>query len=325
MPAEQDWNLLADIGGTNARFAIQATSGEMLQELSVYSVAEYPVFISVLRDYLGQIRQSGDWAAQPQAVCLAVACPPDQDPISFTNSNWQFSRAELAQVFPDARVEVINDFSAIAYSIPTLADDDWLSVGGGKAVPEKPVVIIGAGTGLGVSTLLPIEKGVQVLAGEGGHISFAPVDEHEMAILRQLQRHYHHVSVERLLSGNGIVNIYRVLCELQSTKQVHKTAAQISQAAIQGVDEIALETLSVFCRVLGSTAGNLALINGALGGVYIAGGIVPRMTEFVINSQIRQRFEDKGRFHGYLRSIPLRIVVKDNPGLHGAMNRLKLA
>ena len=324
MPTEQDWNLLADIGGTNARFAIQSVAEDRLQQLRVYSVVDYPLFIEVLRDYISQVQQSGNWSNQPQAVCLAVACPPEQNPIRFTNSKWTISRAELAQLMPEALIEIINDFTAIAYSIPTLTRDEWLPLGGGEAQPQKPVVIVGPGTGLGVSTLLPIAEGFRVVDGEGGHVDFAPVDEREMSILRLLQQRYQRVSVERLLSGDGIVNIYRSLCELISTDPIYNTAAQISEAGLQGQDQIAEQALAVFCRVLGSTAGNLALINGAQGGVYIAGGIVPRMPDFVANSDIRQRFEDKGRFRSYLQQIPLRIVLKDNPGLHGAMMKLKL-
>mgnify|MGYP001077023704 CR=1 FL=1 len=320
---QKSWNLVADIGGTNARFAVHDISNDELAEMFVLSVKQHPDFIAALKYVLHQIEQLKQWMPQPSAVCLAVACPVDQDLIRFTNSDWQFSRAGLGEMFGPITLEVINDFSAVAHTIPHLNPDEWHQIGGDQPVTDKPVVILGAGTGLGVCTLVPFGQQYIVVDGEGGHIDFAPVNEREMDILRVLKTRFQRVSVERLLSGAGIVNIYQALCTLDQTTIVHESAQEVTEAALNSGDQKALEALSVFCQVLGSTASNLALINGAKGGVYIAGGIVPRFLDFVVNSDLRKRFDDKGRFKAYVESIPLRVLLKNQPGLHGAMQKIK--
>ncbi|MBC8212593.1 MAG: glucokinase [Gammaproteobacteria bacterium] len=320
---QKSWNLVADIGGTNARFAVHDISNDELAEIFVLSVKQQPDFIAALEHVLDQIRQLGQWQSSPSAVCLAVACPVDQDLISFTNSNWQFSKAALGELFGPIALEVINDFSAVAHTIAHLNPDEWHQIGGDQPVADKPIAILGAGTGLGVCTLVPFGKQYIVVDGEGGHIDFAPVNEREMGILRVLKTRFQRVSVERLLSGAGIVNIYQALCTLDQASIVHQSAQEVTEAALNSAEEKALEALSVFCQILGSTASNLALINGAKGGVYIAGGIVPRFLDFVVNSDLRQRFDDKGRFSRYVESIPLRVLLKNQPGLHGAMQKIK--
>ena len=320
---QKSWNLVADIGGTNARFAVHDISNDELAEIFVLSVKQQPDFIAALEHVLDQIRQLGQWQSSPSAVCLAVACPVDQDLISFTNSNWQFSKAALGELFGPIALEVINDFSAVAHTIANLNPDEWHQIGGDQPVADKPIAILGAGTGLGVCTLVPFGKQYIVVDGEGGHIDFAPVNEREMGILRVLKTRFQRVSVERLLSGAGIVNIYQALCTLDQASIVHQSAQEVTEAALNSAEEKALEALSVFCQILGSTASNLALINGAKGGVYIAGGIVPRFLDFVVNSDLRQRFDDKGRFSRYVESIPLRVLLKNQPGLHGAMQKIK--
>ncbi|MBL7000097.1 MAG: glucokinase [Gammaproteobacteria bacterium] len=319
----KNWNLVADIGGTNARFAVHDISNDDLAEIFVLSVKQQPDFIAALEHVLHQIEHLKQWQPQPSAVCLAVACPVDQDLIQFTNSDWQFSKAGLGELFGPIDVEVINDFSAVAHTIPHLKPDEWHQIGGDQPVADKPIAILGAGTGLGVCTLVPFGQHYIVVDGEGGHIDFAPVNEREMDILKVLKTRFQRVSVERLLSGAGIVNIYQALCHLDAVSGVHWSAREVTEAALNGVDEMALEALSVFCQILGSTASNLALINGAKGGVYIAGGIVPRFLDFVVNSDLRKRFDDKGRFSRYVESIPLRVLLKNQPGLHGAMQKIK--
>ena len=323
MPDAKPWNLVADIGGTNARFALHDHQHDELKEISVLSVRQHPDFIGALRYFITQIAQSGQWSAMPQSICLAVACPVDQDLIRFTNSHWGFSKKALSAELGHIPLDVINDFSAIAYSLLELQPDEWHQIGGGEPQPSKPVAILGAGTGLGVCTLVPVGHRFVVVDGEGGHIDFAPTNEQEIAILSVLQRRFGRVSIERLLSGAGIENIYRALCELESAAVIHHSAQQISAAALQGEDALATETLAVFCRVLGSSASNLALISGARGGVYIAGGIAPRIIDFIERSELRQRFDDKGRFKSYVENIPLRVLLKKHPGLYGAMQRVK--
>lgn len=261
MPDVKAWYLVADIGGTNARFALHDIDGDELKEITVLSVAMHATFIEGLQHFIAIVTKTGLWNNMPEAVCLAVACPVDEDLIRFTNSHWTFSKTELSATLGNIPVDVINDFSAIAYSVTAIKPDEWLPLGGGTPVEGKPVAILGPGTGLGMCTLLPVDKGFIVLDGEGGHIEFAPASHQEIAILSELKTRYQHVSLERLLSGDGIVNIYQALCKLKASKDPLTTASEISTAAIAGKDLLAVETLSIFCRILGSTAGNLAMID----------------------------------------------------------------
>ena len=319
-----DWNLVADIGGTNARFALHDINSDKINNITVLSVAEHSNFIVALHHAISLLTQSGQWKPSPEAVCLAVACPVDQDMIRFTNSHWSFSKTELSISLNHIPLEVINDFSAIAYSITALKSDEWFQLGDGEARPDKPIAILGPGTGLGMCTLVPVGKGFIVLDGEGGHTDFAPTTVQEIAILQELTSRFQHVSVERLLSGSGIMNIYQALCKLESTPMVHTAARDISAAAMLKTDDMAVETLAVFCQILGATAGNLAMISGAKGGVYIAGGIAPKIVDLIAISECRSRFENKGRFTQYVADIPLRILLKDQPGLNGAMQKIKI-
>lgn len=319
----KNWNLVADIGGTNARFAVQDLDSDELNKVIVLSVAEHPTFMGALKHLLGQLRLDNHWTPFPLQACLAVACPVDRELISFTNSDWKFTRSDLAEALNNIPVQVINDFSAVAWSIPELKPFEWHQIGGLNPKPDKPIAILGPGTGLGVCTLVPIEGGYKVVDGEGGHIDFAPVNSREVDILVELHKRYKRVSVERLLSGSGIVNIYQSLCAIENMLVSYQSPHEITEAAIETEDEIAIEALSIFCQILGSTASNLALISNAKGGVYIAGGIVLRFLEFIQSSKFRSRFEDKGRFRKYVETIPVRVILKKHLGLHGALQKIK--
>ena len=324
MPNQKQWNLVADIGGTNARFAVHDVETDELKKVIVLSVAEHPSFMGALQHTISHIQGFEEWASMPAATCLAVACPAEQELIQFTNSAWQFTKSELAEALDHLPAYVINDFSAVAYSIPALKPFEVHQIGGRSGLHDQPIAILGPGTGLGVGTLVPVDDDFIVVDGEGGHIDFAPLNEREIEILRILRKRFDRVSVERLLSGSGLVNIYEALCILESSSPQYHNAKQITDAAIKGEDNVALETFNIFCKVLGSTASNLALIAGAKGGVYIAGGIAPRFVEFIEKSDLRQRFEDKGRFKKYVKDIPVYIILKEHLGLFGAMQKLKL-
>jgi glucokinase len=321
MPA-QTWNLVADIGGTNARFAIHDLERDELTKVIVLTVADHPTFHGALQHLLEHVRKLRQWEPWPNAACLAVACPPDSETISFTNSDWRFTRRDLSRWLNGIPTTLINDFSAIGYAIPHLKPFEWHQLGGATPRAKEPIAIIGPGTGLGMGLLVPTADGYQVVDGEGGHIDFAPVNEREIAIWYQLKKRFPRISAERLLSGDGIVNIYQALCAIESVAETFTSAPQITDAAIKEEDEIAAETLSVFCQVLGSTAGNLALISGAKSGVYIAGGIVPRFVEYMEKSDFRKRFEDKARFEYYMKDIPVRVIQKQHLGLFGAMKKI---
>jgi glucokinase len=321
--AARPWYLLADIGGTNARFALgDPGSGEICEHLTV-SVADHPTFTSALQTYLATVARSGDWAALPEDGCLAVACPADRRVITFTNSDWVIDRDDVALSLQLPALHLINDFEAIGYAAAAFADGDWVQIGSGSVRSGLPIGVLGPGTGLGVCSVMPTAAGPRVIPGEGGHVDFAPVNEEEIGILRLLLTRYRRVSAERLLSGAGLQNIYWALTELRGADLRQASPADISAAALSGEDPVAVETLRVFCAVLGGVAGNLALTLGAGGGIYIAGGIPPRVLPFLERGDFRERFLAKGRFRDYMNDIPTRIVTRDNPGLLGALRYLQ--
>ena len=318
-----EWSLVADIGGTNARFsAVPAGQLESQYEFH-HSVEEHPEFSDLMVDLLKEIAEATGWDTPPASACFAVACPADTDEIVFTNSHWRFTKTQLKQLLSCDELYVINDFEAVAHGITELGEDDVIQVGGDKPISTKPIGIIGAGTGLGVAGLVPLADGYHVVDSEGGHADYPPITERMAAVVGLLRKEYGRVSLERLLSGKGIFNIYRSLCTLGNKQRACETPAEVVAAAHRGDNELALQALNMFCSGMGSTAGNLALTYGAKGGIYIAGGVVPRFKDFFINSEFRYKFEEKGRFVNYLKPIPVYIVVRENLGLLGAAKKLQ--
>jgi glucokinase len=303
--------LIADIGGTNARFALVDEGSLAVRDIRVLAVSAHEHIEQAIRHYLAEVGQPLEGIKR---ACLAIACPVEQDCIDMTNSGWCFSRAALARALALDELRIINDYTALAYSLPHLAEQDKRKVGGGAARPGFPIALLGPGTGLGVGGLVDGRP----LVTEGGHVDFAPNDEVELAILRHLWRRDEHVSAERLLSGMGLEHLYQALCDYHGETATAYGAADIGRHALAGSDERCVETVARFFAILGSVAGNLALTLGALGGVYITGGIVPRMTELFAESRFRERFEAKGRFRGYLEAIGTWVLVAEQPGLLGA-------
>ena len=318
----QVWNLIADIGGTNARFAAILDGEQETSFQFFHSVDEYPQFENLIAILLDEIATATGCHSAPQRACLAVACPADTETIAFTNSHWRFSKTDLKSLLGCDELIVINDFEAVAHGITELDDSDLIQVGGDAPVERKAIGILGAGTGLGVAGLVPFENGYQVLDTEGGHADYAPINDQQSAVVDCLRAEFGRVSLERLLSGKGILNIYSALCKLDDCARVFSTPADIVSAALAGQDEKAVETLNMFCEGMGSAAGNLALTMGARGGVYIAGGVIPRFQSFFLGSGFRRKFEDKGRFVSYLQPIPVFIVMRENLGLLGAAKKL---
>ena len=319
-----NWNLVADIGGTNARFSALLDNGSLETEHEFHhSVEEYPQFADLIDGLLAEIAEATGWNNAPTNICFAVACPADSEEISFTNSHWKFTKTQLKQLLGCERLSVINDFEAVAHGITELDDSDLVKVGGGDAVGTKPIGILGAGTGLGVAGLVRHADGYHVVDTEGGHADYAPVDDVQSAVVNCLRERYGRVSLERLLSGKGILNIYTALCSIQGVEAEFETPAEVVAAALEPNDGRALQTLNMFCEGMGSAAGNLALTFGAKGGIYIAGGVIPRFQEFFINSGFRSKFEDKGRFVSYLQPIPVYLVTRSNLGLLGAAKKLQ--
>lgn len=322
---KQATRLLADIGGTHARLAWQRHSGATFEHASVLDCARYPGLESALLEWLDQHQ-----LPKPQSAALAVATPVQGDLIRFTNSPWSFSIDALRLLLGVDQLRVLNDFTALAMALPMLLPSELRQIGGAKQKPfanQAPVGLIGAGTGLGVSGLLRGDDGGWIpIAGEGGHVSLPVNDPREAAVLGVLhQRLGGHVSAERVLSGEGLRQLWGALHQLAQGQwpAALPEAAEISDQALRHAHPAALEVMDVFCGFLGHVAGNLALTLGATGGVFIGGGIVPRWAEAFDRSRFRACFEAKGRFSQYLAPIPVWVIdANEPPALRGAAHAL---
>jgi glucokinase len=304
--------LLGDIGATHARFGLASPSGQLLLSRTLPD-EEYPTIEAALTAFL-----AGRGALpMPRKGAIAIASPITGDRVMMTNHPWVFSVLALRDRLGLDRLEVINDFTALALALPKLATNERLAVGGGAAVVGAPIGVLGPGSGLGVSGLVPSGSSWIALTGEGGHATLAPASDRESAVLDRMRRHFDHVSAERALSGPGLVNLYNTVAQLDGIPARGYTAAQITDLAIRAEDPLCVETTTMFCAMLGTMAGNLALTLGARGGVYIGGGIVPKLGQTFVDSPFRERFEAKGRFQAYLSAIPTFVVTHPLPAFLG--------
>lgn len=309
--------LVGDVGATNARFALVGVDGGISRP-RVYALDDYSSITDAIDAYLAE-----EALAEPvdQAV-LGVASPVTGDRVALTNHPWTFSIEDLRRRYELKWFRVINDFAANALAIPHLGEGDRLQVGAGMPAADAPMGVIGPGTGLGVSALIPTDRGIVPVQSEGGHVTMAAADARENAVLDLMRRRYDHVSAERVLSGPGLVNLYNALCELSGVPAASFKAAQITDQQIGMDDPRAREATQMFCAMLGTVAGNLALTLGARGGVYIAGGIVPKLGSSFAESAFRERFEGKGRLRSYLSAIPTYVITRPLPALLGAAKLL---
>jgi len=308
--------LAADVGGTHARFALIEVSGEARPRLSNRLDLEAKQFLGfkdALRSYLEQTGLT----KLPRAAAIAAAGPVTRGHVNLTNRNWSIAASELRESgFAD--VIVINDFAALSHSIETLRPQDLHTIGPElQGDPNSPVSVVGAGTGFGVSCLVRHGNQPTPLITEGGHIGFAPGDELQVQILQTLQRQFGRVSVERILSGTGLENLYQIQQELVGRKLVILRAAELTERAIAG-DRDCRNTLTLFCSIYGSVAGDIALAHGARGGVIIAGGIAQKIETFLTESPFRKQFENKGRLSPYVKAIPTRLLADPDAALRGA-------
>ena len=304
--------LVGDIGATHARFGLVSPDAKLLHSRT-FADEDYPTIDDALTAFLAERGP----LSMPRQGAIAIASPITGDRIAMTNHPWSFSVKELRARFAFDRLEVINDFTALALALPRLAAEDRQAVGGGAAVVGAPIGVLGPGSGLGVSGLVPSGTKWIALAGEGGHATMPPATDRESAVLDRMRRHFDHVSAERALSGPGLVNLYNTLAAIDGVPAKGYTAAQITDLAIRAEDPLCVETTTMFCAMLGTMASNLALTLGARGGVYIGGGIVPRLGRMFIDSPFRERFEAKGRFRGYLEAIPTFVVTHPLPAFLG--------
>ncbi|WLI88165.1 glucokinase [Massilia sp. R2A-15] len=303
--------LLADIGATHARFALQTAPG-VFGSVRVLKCADFDGIVPLLRFYLADHSD-----VKLHHAALAVANPVTGDYVRMTNIDWQFSTDAVRRELGLQTLLIVNDFTALAMALPSLKSDELMQVGGGSPAANAVVGVLGPGTGLGVSGAIPTIDGFVTLGSEGGHVNFAPADEREFAILQYAWREWPHVSNERLISGPGMEIIYRALAERNGVRAQQRSAAAIIGGALEEGDALCLEVLECFCGMLGGAAANLAVTLGAFGGIFIGGGIVPRMGEWFASSPFRARFEAKGRFTGYLSEIPTYVITVANPAFFG--------
>lgn len=304
--------LVADIGGTHARFALLDAHGRPSQ-VRVLKCANYPELETAILAYLARV---GD--VRPSAAVIAIANPVTGDRIAMTNHHWSFSTRELQAQLGLASLTVVNDFAALAAALPLLTSRELVQIGGGAAVPDTPIGVLGPGTGLGVAGLIRVGKHWCPLAGEGGHVTLAPADDFESDILARLRQRWSHVSAERILSGPGLVVLREAIGAMRQQLVEPLDPAEITRRALAGSDALCRETLATFCAMLGSVAGNLALTLGARGGIYLGGGILTQLGSYLAESPFRARFEAKGRFASYLAAIPCYVIRAEQPALLGA-------
>lgn len=347
--------LVADIGGTHARFALSAGPGAAPGQQRTLACADHPSLAAAAAAYLAD-------AGRPpvREACFAVAGPVAGDRIAFTNRAWSFSVAETRAALRLTRLEVVNDFEAQARALPLLSAAELRAVGGGVADPEAPRVVLGPGTGLGVAALVRAGRRWVPVPGEGGHVSLSPMNAREAAVLARLWQRWDHVSAERLVSGPGLQLLWLTLRALDgqppreapapeeitrralastagsdpaakavgSDPAVAEPAVAVAAAmgsdpavpdpGVPAADAFSGEALALFCALLGTVAANVAVTLGARGGVYLGGGIVPALGAWFDASPFRARFEHKGRFSAYAAAIPTWVITAPDPALRGA-------
>ncbi|CAJ0992132.1 glucokinase [Pantoea sp. Nvir] len=312
-----NYALVGDVGGTNARLALCEVETGSISHTKTFLTSDYDSLEAVIRYYLGEQK------SEVKDGCIAIASPITEDWVDMTNHEWAFSTRKMKTTMGFNHLEIINDFTAVSMAIPMLKTENVIQFGGSEPMKDKPIAIYGAGTGLGVSHLIHVDKRWISLPGEGGHIDFAATSNEENSILEVLRAEMGHVSAERVLSGAGLVNIYRAIVKTDKRVPENLKPKDVSERALAESCIDCRRALSLFCVMMGRFGGNLALNLGTFGGVYIAGGIVPRFLEFFKSSGFRAAFEDKGRFRDYVSRIPVYMVIHDQLGLLGAGAHLR--
>lgn len=307
--------LIGDIGGTNARFAMATPDRPGFHHVLELQCADFARANDAIAHYLATTG-----AGSPDAVCLAAAGPVVDDTVKITNNHWTISAAETRAEFGIEAVRLLNDFTAIAYAVPILAETDVRSIGhhdhGQLPNANFTVAIIGPGTGLGVAGLSRRGTLLLPITGEGGHVGFAPETELQLAILGVLREQFDRISAERLIAGSGLENIYFALQTIRRESGARLSAAEIFKERHPG--NLAAEAVDVFFELLGQVAGDAALTLGAADGVYIAGGIAKRYPDILEESRFRSAFESKGRRRALMERTPTRLITHEQPGLLGA-------
>jgi glucokinase len=317
--------LVADIGGTNARFGLVHAAGAEPSDIVALRCADFATPEAAALAYLQRIAAQHGAAPQPHRAAFALATPVDGDTIKLTNSAWVVSRARVERSLGIERLHLLNDFEALALSLPYLTPAEMQRFGGGALDAAQPCAVIGPGTGLGVAACVPFAGAWHALAGEGGHATLSAADDFESAVLGIVRRRFEHVSAERLLSGIGLPLLHAAVAEVRGAPVEELEAEEITRRALTEHDPLSTATLDTFCAMLGSFAGNVALTLGARGGVFIAGGIAQKLGDFFLRSRFRERFEAKGRFHDYLAAIATALITAPYAALNGAAHGIENA
>ncbi len=320
--------LVADIGGTNARFGWIAAPSAAVAHVHVLPVHEHASPAAAAIAYLAALQaQLGEAYHPPRRAAFALATAVAGDQIELTNAHWSFSRAATQAALGLDVLLALNDFEALALSLPRLQAAQlqaWPGVAGAEAAAATgTLAVIGPGTGLGVAGVVRSAQGWVALPGEGGHATLSAADDFESELLAHVRREYAHVSAERLLSGIGLPTLHGAVLAVNGAAPAVLSTATIVEQGLSGADPLCGQTVDAFCALLGSFAGNVALTLGARGGVYIGGGIVPRLGERFFASRFRERFEAKGRFQPYLAVIPTLLITDTLAALSGAAQAIE--
>lgn len=315
---EAPW-LVADIGGTNARFALARDGGRRLDEVASVRCADFAGPEEAVRGYLDDLG-----VACPCVAAFAVAAPVLADAIHLTNSTWAFSRVSLQRALGLEEFVVINDFAALAQALPSLQPAHYRVFAGPVPAAGAAMAVLGPGTGLGVAAIVPSSRGWVVVPGEGGHATLSASTPFELEVLQAIRRRFDHVSAERVLSGMGLPTLYGAVSTLRGEPGAVRDGEEVTRRAIGG-EAAAAATLDMFCALLGEFAGNVALMFGARGGVFLGGGIVGQLGELFVRSPFRDRFESKGRFTPWLREVATPLIIAPEAALLGAAAALAVA
>ena len=310
--------MVGDIGGTNARFALVAPGKSELMSIKTLQCTKFETVQEAIKSYLSSIND-----VEIVSACIASAGTTHLDIFKPANNDWVINKSNVSSALNDIQVNWINDFSAQALATTTLKSNDVIVINKGAVQPERVRLVIGPGTGLGTCGLINSSNGWVPLPAQGGHSDFAPNSSLEIEIWTLLQKQFGHVAVERILSGPGIVNLYKALCQINEKEVLFNSPSEITSAAIKvNPDSISKETLHLFCRIFGSVTGSIALSTGCLGGIYITSDLVRNFLDFFIDSDFLKSFEDKGRLKYYMTDIPIFISKKENMGLIGSTYQL---
>jgi glucokinase len=319
---KRDLRLVADVGGTHARFGLVDRSGAVAGSVELPS-ADYRDLGSAAVEAVERLLRAGGGSAAPREAALAVAGPVTGDRVELTNVDWSFSIAQTRERLGLERLEVLNDVAAVAWSLPVLPRDGWTGLDEGEEQPGEPCAVVSVGTGLGVSAALRAGREAPVvLASEGGHRDLAATTEREWRVHERLSVLFGgHVSAERAVSGTGLATLHAVLAELDGERPEAIEGAEVARRARDG-EVRALEALSLFAGWLGAFAGDLALTVGARGGVYLSGGVLPALGAGFDRKAFRDRFLAKGRFRTWLERVPRRLITDDLAAFRGLARRL---